>query len=329
MAAQHIEDKPDVFDGASLHSYMDTYRQEYYHPSALTYDIALDGPVFKGNFTSKSIIYGDTDSTYFVVPAKDKEEAAEMSDFIAERVNKSYPKFMKHAFLCQPGFDKMIACGREIVGANSIFVNKKLYTIHVVDNEGEAVDKIKTMGLAIKKTTLPKPIATKLTSFVKRLLIDEDWSTISRDVVDYKNELKNLDNLLEMGLPKGVNGVEDYYKKYLDDSGTNLPGHVSAAIFYNMNLKEYEDYDNAPISSGNKIKVYYLKKPMGRFKAIALPTDLENIPEWVVENFINKLDIDLQISKLVDDPFESILNAIDYKVPTAQLLLMEDAFEWD
>jgi len=60
MAAQHIEDKPEVRDGASLHSYMDTYRQEYYHPSSLTHDIALDGPVFKGNFTSKSIIYGDS-----------------------------------------------------------------------------------------------------------------------------------------------------------------------------------------------------------------------------------------------------------------------------
>lgn len=329
MAVIHAEDKPEVSDNASLHDYMNTYSQEYYHPSTLSYDIALDGPVFKGKFTSKSIIYGDTDSTYFVVPAKDKEEAVEMSDFIAERVNKSYPKFMKHAFLCQPVFDKMIACGREIVGDNSIFVNKKLYTIHVVDNEGKAEDKIKTMGLAIKKTTLPKPIATQLTSFVKRLLIGEDWSTISRDVVDYKKELKNLDNLLEMGLPKGVNGLEDYYKKYLDDSGTNLPGHVAASIFYNMNLKEYEDYDNAPISSGNKIKVYYLKKPEGRFKAIALPTDLETVPEWFTENFINRLDVELQISKLVDDPLESILNAIDYKVPTQQLLMMEDAFLWN
>jgi DNA polymerase elongation subunit (family B) len=329
MAIQYIEDKPEVSDGASLHSYMDTYSQEYYHPSLLSHEIALDGPVFKGNFTSKSIIYGDTDSTYFVVPAKDKEEAVEMSDFIAERVNKSYPKFMKHAFLCQPVFDKMIACGREIVGDNSIFVNKKLYTIRVVDNEGKAEDKIKTMGLAIKKTTLPKPIANKLTSFVKRLLIGEDWSTISRDVVDYKKDLKNLDNILEMGLPKGVNGLEDYYKKYLDNGETNLPGHVAASIFYNMNLQEYEDYDNAPITSGNKIKVYYLKKPIGRFKAISLPTDLETVPEWFTEHFINKLDIDLQISKLVDDPFESILNAIDYKVPTEQLLLMEDAFEWD
>lgn len=304
----------------------DVYKIEKISYDGYVYDIEVDDThVFYAN----NILVHNTDSTYFTVPAKDKEEAVEMSDFIAERVNKSYPKFMKNAFLCQPVFDKMIACGREIVGDNSIFVNKKLYTIHVVDNEGKAEDKIKTMGLAIKKTTLPKPIATKLTSFVKRLLIGEDWSTISRDVVDYKKELKNLDNLLEMGLPKGVNGLEDYYKKYLDNAGTNLPGHVAASIFYNMNLKEYEDYDNAPISSGNKIKVYYLKKPMGRFKAIALPTDLEMVPEWFTEHFINRLDVDLQISKLVDDPFQSILEAIDYKVPTEQLLSMEDAFEWD
>lgn len=314
-------------DKTSLADLIDWERREYYHPGTLTHDMALDGPVFKGEFPSKRVVYGDTDSTYFTVPANNAEEAIAFADAIAEEVNKSYDDFVRKAFLCKPGFDNHVKCGREVVSDNGLFVEKKRYILHVIDNEGETVDKMKIMGLDIKKTTLPKPIAAKITSFVKRLLQGEEWNDIAIDVVKYKDVLMEFDDVLGVGLPKGVNKVEDYTIKYqLEGIKANLPGNAAAAIHFNERLKEYGDIDTGAISSGTKIKIYYLRNRMGKFTSIALPSDLEIIPDWFIENFIPLIDKEKQLSRLVDNPLKNILKAIDVPVPTAQTVHANELF---
>jgi hypothetical protein len=91
-------------------------------------------------------------------------------------------------------------------------------------------------------------------------------------------------------------------------------------------LKEYGDVDNMPISSGTKIKVYYLKKKIGKFSSIAIPTDMEVLPQWFIDNFIPKIDKDKQISRLVDNPLDNILKALDITSPTSQELHAHDLF---
>jgi hypothetical protein len=289
------------------------------------YDIEMmdkNNPYFFGN----NILVHN--STYFHIPVDDFDDAVEIADAVADAVNKSYPKFMEKAFFCNDGYKELIQAGREVCGSSAIWVGKKMYCVRVLDDEGAKVDKLKILGLSLKKTTIPKPIANKLIEFVRRILLDEDWKDISIDIVNYKKELTNLDNILTLGLPKSVNGLEDYYKKYLEDSTTFLPGNIIASIFYNMQLKEYNDNENFPITSGTKIKTYYLKKPIGRFKSIALPTDIETIPKWFIEHFLQRLDINLQVEKLVDDSLQNILDAIGYGVPSEQSLFSEELFEF-
>lgn len=314
---------------ASLAQLIEWEKREYYHPGTLTHDMALDGPKFNGEFPSKKVVYGDTDSTYFTVDATTAEEAIAIADSVAEQVNASYDDFVRKAFLCKPGFDNHVKCGREVVSDNGLFVEKKRYVLHVIDNEGETVDKMKIMGLDIKKTTLPKPIAAKITTFVKRLLQGEDWDGIAYDVVAYKDELMQFDNLLEVGLPKGVNKVEDYTIRYqMEGLKANLPGNAAAAIHFNERLKEYKDIDTGEISSGTKIKIYYLKNKMGKFTSIALPSDLEEPPEWFTENFVSLIDKEKQLSRLVDNPLKNILKAIDVPVPTAQTVHANELFNF-
>lgn len=314
-------------DNMSLLDMMNYETQEYYHPNSLSHDVALDGPIFNGEFQSSTVIYGDTDSTYFSLDVDNVEEAVQFADAVAECVNNSYPEFMRTAFLCTDGYDGLIKCGREIVSDSGIFVEKKRYIVHVVDNEGDRVDKMKIMGLDLKKTTLPKPVAVKLTEYIRRLLAGEDWLDIAKDIVVYKNELSNFENLLEMGLPKGVNKVEEYTERYEQEGmKARLPGNAAAAIFFNINLREYGDVDNMPISSGTKIKVYYLKKKIGKFSSIAIPTDMEILPQWFIDDFIPKIDKDKQISRLVDNPLDNILKALDLKSPTNQEIHSHDLF---
>lgn len=274
----------------------------------------------------EAVIYGDTDSTYFLTWGKNKDEAVKIADSVAELVNKSYTPFVIDTFLCNPGFDEFIETSREILSDKGIFVDKKRYILHMVDEEGKAVDKMKVKGLDTKKTTLPKEIADKLNSFIERYLKGEKWDVISKDIVDFKEELQHSNNVLRIGLPKGIKGIEDYTHQYITyGDKVKLPGHVAAAIHYNQCLEKYGDKENVKITTGMKIKVYYLNQKYGKFKSIALPTDIDEVPTWFSDNFT--VDVEAHIERLVDNPLQNILGAIKKEVPSKQSLFVDSL--WD
>jgi DNA polymerase elongation subunit (family B) len=287
--------------------------------------IALHGPKFNGKFQSESVIYGDTDSTYFKTHASSQEEATMIANAVADKINASYPEFMRETFLCNEGFDTVIRAAREIISDRGIFVDKKRYILHLVDKDGNPCDKMKVMGLDTKKTTLPKAVSDKLNGFIERLLKGETWEDVSVDIVAYKEVLINSKDIMDIGLPKGCNKVEMYTKDYELNPTTRLPGHISAAIYYNICLKEYGDKVSRPITSGTKIKTFRLKgNNHGRFKSIAIPTDAEFVPQWFLDNFV--VDKEAHIERLVDNPLANILKAIGKEPPTKQSLLVESLF---
>ena len=273
-----------------------------------------------------SVVYGDTDSTYFVTRADNPDEAIVVADEIGKLCNDSFPEFMRNQFLCGEGYDQIIKTGREIVSDRGIFVKKKRYILHIIDNEGEKVDKIKVMGLDTKKTTLPKDVSDKLNGFVERLLKKENWDDIAKDIVAYKTFIETTDDLQYIGLPKGVKKVETYTEILEGDINAKVPGHVRAAIHYNMALKKYDDKESIAISSGMKIRVYYIMRPLGKFKAIAIPVDIETVPDWFEKNY--EVHRKMHVERLVDNPLGNIIEAIGKKVPSKQGLFVDSLVEF-
>lgn len=271
-----------------------------------------------------AVIYGDTDSTYFKTFADNVDDAILIADAVAAKVNASFPDFMRDTFLCTPGFDDIIKAGREIVSDKGIFVEKKRYILHVVDKEGKRKDELKVMGLDTKKTNLPKGVGDMLNGFVERYLKGETWNNIAQSIVDYKRKLASSENIMDIGLPKGIKNVDKYTNEYiLHGDKTRLPGHVAAAIYYNQCLEKYGDKDSAPITSGMKIKVFYLKGNHGKFKSIAIPTDNERVPPWF-SNFT--VDVEAHILRLVDRPLDNIIKAIGEEVPTHHSIKVQSAW---
>ncbi|TFH08235.1 MAG: hypothetical protein E4H14_06830 [Candidatus Thorarchaeota archaeon] len=287
-----------------------------------------------------AVVAGDTDSTYFHTYADSVDEAVMIADAVAKKVNATFPEFMINTFLVSPGYENSIRTSRELVSDRGIFVEKKHYILHVADQEGKRVDKMKIMGLATKKTTLPREIAKTINKFIERYLKGEEWSSVAESVVAYKEQLINAPDITTLGLPKTVQEIDYFYDK--DDfrrfakqdqrtGRTRVSGHVRAALHYNRCLKEYKDTFAYPITDGTKSKVFYLigtfeplqliNGEMVHLETIALPTDMEFIPEWFPRNF--RVDIDAQIHRLVDKPLESILKAIGKKAPSKQSLLVE------
>jgi len=288
---------------------------------------AHDGRIHFGYSDKWSVVYGDTDSSYFVTHAENEEQSVLIADKVGQLISDSFPEYMRETFLCNPGFDDIILTGREIVSDRGIFVDKKRYILHVTDNEGEKVDKLKVMGVDTKKTTLPVAVSKRLNSFVERFLKGEEWDVIAQDIVDYKDELENADDVMTIGLPKGVKNVEKYTKDLeIYGVGQRLPGHVAASIHYNLNLEKHNDKESMPIISGMKIKVFYLKQKVGRFKSIALPTDLEVVPQWFLDEFA--VDIDAHIERLVDKPLGNIIKAIGKDVPSKQTMIIDSLLDF-
>lgn len=276
-------------------------------------------------YPSESTIYSDTDSCYFLTHARDKEEALAVGMAVEKRVNKSFPQFCKDAFLCTGDYSTLISAELDVVASKSIFIKKKYYVMQLAYAEGTPTDKIKLMGVHLKKTTIPKPIANKLTEFVQDLLKDGEWAEIGQRIVEYKDWIIDEAPVSLIGLPKGIGEFNDKEAAYLaGDTNITLSGHGAAALFYNLCVDEYKDTESFKIKSGMKIKTYYLNKKFGRFKSIALPTDLKNPPKWFMEHFAPLIDREAQALRLIDKPLAVILNAIDEMVPTRQSLLFDE-----
>ncbi len=273
-----------------------------------------------------AVLYGDTDSVYFRTYASNKEDAINVADGVAEIVNGSFKKFMQDAFLCGEGFDDIIAAGREVVASRGIFVTPKRYVLKVINLDGDDCNKLKVMGLDTKKTILPPYVQKELNTFLERLLDGDDWDIIADDVVALKDKMKYELDLVELGLPKGCNNVEKYTVDCNNNVNSRIPGHVRAAIYYNRLLTKNQDTKSIKITSGMRVNVFYLQVPDGKFKSIAVPVDIEEVPDWFYETVeINK---NMQLQRLIDNPLKNVLKAIGKEPPTHQSVFISKTLEF-
>ena len=276
--------------------------------------------------SSDCIIYGDTDSCYYLTYAESLAEAKEVCALVEKKTNASFAPFVKEAFNSD---NNVIKAGLDLISSRSIFIKPKMYIMHLDHFEDNDVDKIKVMGLQIKKTTIPKPIGNKLTSFIEALLKGGNWRSIQEQIVEYKEQILASEDIMDMGLPKGIRGIEDYTQRWKNkEPDLRIPGHVSAAILYNMCLETYGDKESQKIVSGSKIKTFYLTEKFGNFKSIALPTDAKKLPDWFIEHFEGIIDRDAQGLRLIDSPLKHILGAIGEKIPTRKTLLFDSLVEY-
>jgi DNA polymerase elongation subunit (family B) len=285
------------------------------------------------------IIYGDTDSAYFLTKATNKADAVLIADEIATLTNDKFPEFMVNAFNCQPEFNGLIKAGREVVGERALFQAKKKYIIKVVDLEGFAVDKMKSMGSEIKKADTPKIIQKFLKETVDKILSGVKYPEVATFVNQQrKTVLKNKLNVFQLGVAKQVNNLDKYAAEYMNPGSMTvinpetgkpkkltITGQARAACNYNYLLNELEQ-GAKPVSAGDKILIYYLKPNDYGFKSIGFPAEISHFPKWFLENFA--VDISLTEDKMFDSKLEGIFNALGEDVPSPQSVLTNSILDF-
>ena len=286
-------------------------------------------------------IYSDTDSCYFVmenIVGNNIEDAIMCADAVVANVNGSFQGFMQKAFLCQPEFDDLIRCAREVVATAGIFRAKKKYMLHVADMEGNRLDpddpkSLKTQGSDIKISSTPETIRALLKDVTMSILKGHDKKEIDDRIIEFRRNLNGNPeiNPLDYATITSVKNLDEYFLKFerieLTGMGrVNLPMNVRSSINHNLCVTEFGDQDSQPIISGMKIKIVWLKPNERGFLSMAFSSDYDQLPKWFLDNF--EIDVKLTEKKLVDQKLKNIFDPIGWEVPTEHTVVVNKLLDF-
>ena len=274
----------------------------------------------------ETIIYGDTDSAYFSAwpVLKDKIEKGELEwnketcialyDQVAEKVNESFPRFMKEAFNCPRDNGEIIVGGREMVATKGLFITKKRYAVLIYDLEGYRTDsgggpgKIKAMGLDLKRSDTPKIVQDFLSDVLTGVLTGNGRDETLEKVKQFKSEFM-LRPAWEKGSPRRANNMTKFQALEERLGKANMPGHVRASMNWNRLRKMNSDRYSTEIKDGAKVIVCKLKaNPLG-YTSVAYPTDETHLPSWFKEL---PFDDSAMESTVIDSKINNLLEVLDW-----------------
>jgi DNA polymerase elongation subunit (family B) len=214
-------------------------------------------------------VYGDTDSLYISVENVVKQIKIRRPDITDGEMCQQINGFVKKIIqpIISEGYEELaryvnanenrMFMGHEKTITQGMWVAKKMYALNVLWDEGVtyAEPKLKVKGIAVVRSSTPKPVRSSLKESIAIMLKDE------AALVDYvkkqKNEWKDND-YVDIAFPRSANNID----KWMDDNGgyiSRTPIAVRAAIVYNKAIKGDKAFPQ--IKTGEKIKYVYLRQP--------------------------------------------------------------------
>jgi DNA polymerase elongation subunit (family B) len=292
----------------------------------------LDKYVTKHYGINESITrYGDTDSVYvsinsvlqklninLVQEGKISTEVHDIVNTLDKHVN---TEILNWARIELNSVDPRYVFKREVISDVGVFLQKKRYILHVLDEEGVSVDKFKYTGIELVRSTTPKKVKCFIEDIIKTSLLSQD---IKKSNTVYSNSYVDFQKLdpNDIAARTSINNLEKYAEGaslYKYKKGT--PSHVKGAIAYNLLLKEYKLNDRyEEIQSAQKVKKLYCAKNKYGLDAISYVTVLP-------KEFDIKVDWDKMFNKLVTQPIERFYEAIGWALPQIGKEVQTDLFE--
>jgi len=217
-----------------------------------------------------SCIAGDTDSGYFsfkcledvaplLIDGEINPKFIKLCENVADYINDNISKLVKYQF---KSADPRIVYSREAIADIGIFLAKKHYVLHMVDDEGIRVDKFKYKGVEVVKGTMPKQIKPHIKGVTEHMMNTQSRNETNEKFNEAYEVFKNLE-IIEISENTGIKEYEKYADK-CDGMNTvkGMPHHAKAAYFYNMLLDKMEISGKyQKIKSGDKVRAVKVKFP--------------------------------------------------------------------
>lgn len=268
------------------------------------------------------VIYNDTDSSYITLEKlvsrgavpflnnknKISQEFYDEVQNIETHLNTEIKKWCEQNL---NSIDSRITFKREAIGDVGLFLQKKRYVLHVLDEEGIPCDKFKYTGVEIARTTMPAPIKPLAKKIVETMLTTQNQQKTNEAVDEAYNTFKKL-SVNEISFVTGLKGYEKYASK-CDGFKTvkSMPLHVKAAYIHNILLKTFNiDKKYEKIASGDKIRYFYVKQP-NRYGINAIAYKYYYPDEFAA---IFEPDLDMMFEKILFSAVERFYEAVNWNL---------------
>lgn len=278
--------------------------------------------------------YSDTDSCYFVldelvkhfniVPVKNgkvTKEFYKIVEDVTDSLNKGILEWGKKTLNSK---DCRFVFKREKICDVGLFLRKKRYVLHVLDDEGIATDEFKYVGVEVKRTTMPASVKPMVKKIIETMLLTQNLHDTNKVVEETYDKFINLP-VEDIASVSGIKGLEKYSSMCDGFSTTKgMPHHVKAAYYYNLLLSKFNiDKKYEKIQSGDKIKHIQVKTP-NRYgiKKIAYkyyyPEEFKNIFQP---------DHEKMFEQIVYSVVESFYDAVNWTPKKPGEILQADLFD--
>lgn len=278
--------------------------------------------------------YSDTDSCYFVLdelvkhynitPVKNgkiTKEFYSIVDNVTDYLNRGIQEWGVKVLNSK---DCRFIFKREKICDVGLFLRKKRYVLHVLDDEGIPTNEFKYVGVEVKRTTMPASVKPMVKSIIETMLLTQNQTETNKVVENtYDTFIKlSVEDIAEVSGIKGLEKYSSMSEGFKTVKG--MPHHVKAAYFYNMLLTRLKiDKKYEKIQSGDKIKHIQVKTP-NRYgvKKIAYKY---YYPEEFKQIF--QPDHEKMFEKIVYSVVESFYDAVNWKAKKPGEMLQADLFD--
>jgi len=268
----------------------------------------------------ESYIYSDTDSCVYSLNWVDKVGVSLMSgdvinpkfysicDEIEKFINDGMSDWAKRILRSS---DPRFVFKRETICDAGIFIGKKYYVLHLLDDEGTPTNKFKYKGVDVVKTTMPKAIKPYVKKIIETMVLTQDKTTTNELYLEAYKMFKQL-GVESVYKNSGINNYEQYAKKCSEfTTCKGMPSHVKAAYYHDLlvdrlNLtSKYETF-----KSGEKVKMAYLKTP-NKYGIDIIGFKSKYPPEF--DEYLT-IDYEKMFSKIFFAAIERFYDAVNWKL---------------
>lgn len=250
-----------------------------------------------------------------------EEESKTVQNLVASFIDKLMVRFSK-SLNCQ---SNRISFKREAIAARAIFLGRKKYVYWVLNSEGVEMNKLKSTGVEMVRSSTPLLVQKYLKNIVFDIIKKLDQNATEKQIREFRNIFMKSEPE-KVAFPKTVNNLDQYTKKMEAGNVKSMPIHVRASMVY-----------NDVISSNPKLKtIYDLIYESDKMKFVYMKTNTdwqENVlgfkDKWPKElGLESHIDYQAQFEKTFLGPIERFYALLNWQLPNLENENVTEMFEW-
>lgn len=275
------------------------------------------------------VIFNDTDSCCICLTqtgvevckdGKVTEEGYKIVEECDDYINQHFDKWFKNitnSNKCTIYFkrEKICDAGIFLKKKDSNEEAKKNYILHILDNEGVKKPKFKYTGVKFARSTLTNELKTAAKEVIEHMILTQDKFSTDNMLQNLYMKFKEmpLNSIVSIQRCNNISKFQDNIKDVDNNklSGiewqTGTPGHIRAAIYFNIIIDKLNIKGCEKIKSGELAKIIYVHKNKFDIDKIAF---LDEWPKEFDEYF--QIDYKTTFIKTVYDEIKRIYNSVDW-----------------